>query len=89
VGEAGKAVPTARGALEKKRRSLELAWQQRWMTVVEAATGAQEVGGGRVLTPNLEEKLKLGVAMVEGGSGGDVHDAGAGQGMRKKKEDNS
>jgi hypothetical protein len=46
-------------------------------------------GGGRVLTPNLEKKLKLGVAMVEGGSGGDVHDAGAGQGMKKKKEDNS
>lgn len=39
-----------------------------------------------MLAPDQEEKLKLEVAVAEGCSGGNVHDAGAGQGEPAARE---
>ena len=43
-------------------------------------TGAREVEEAGALAPDLEEKLSIGVTIVEGGGRGDVHAAGARQG---------
>lgn len=48
--------------------------------MVAHTTGAREVEEAGALTPDLEEKLSIGVTMVEGGVRGDVHAAGARQG---------
>lgn len=39
-----------------------------------------------VLVPDLEEKLRLGMVVVEGGRGGDIHTIGAGQGGPAARE---
>jgi len=44
------------------------------------AAEAWEMEEAGALMPDLEEKLMLGVTVIEGGGGGDIHAAGVRQG---------
>jgi len=50
------------------------------MEAAARAAEGREVEEAGALAPDLEEKLRLGVTVVKGGGGGDVHSARARQG---------